>query len=122
MAVTSTLYNSALNGGRTSRYGDAVMVVMDGLAFMTTAQDLQQASSWSRSRQSSGSAHKDRMTFAGRFETMLARNGSGCATKGSNRVLGQIVKVMKQNGMDILEWQVPPNIFEDMEAKKSGGR
>ncbi len=118
MANNLTLFTSALNGARTSRYGDAVMVVMENIAFMTTAQDMQMASQWARSKQTLGSVHKDRMAFAGRFETIIGRTGGGCATKGSNKILAVIVRTMEQNGMDIKEWQIPPNIFEDMEVKK----
>lgn len=117
-SITPTIHASALNGARTSRYGDAVMVVMENIAFMTTAQDYQMAVQWGRSKQTLGNVHKDRMAFAGRFETIIGRSGSGCATKGSNKVLGIIVKTMEQNGMDLKEWMLPPNLFEDMEVKK----
>lgn len=118
MANILTLHASATNGARISRYGDAIMVVMESIAFMTTAQEYQMAMQWARSKQSLGNIHKDRVAFAGRFETLIGRSGGGCATKGSNKVLGLIVKTMEQNGMDIKEWMLPPNLFEDMEVKK----
>ena len=116
--VSQTLHQNALNGGRVSRYGDAVMVVMESIAFFTTAQDFQMGSQWARSKQSLGSANKDRMAFANRFETVVARVGSGIATKGSNKVLSKLVAAMEIAGMDLKEWSIPHNLNESMEVEK----
>ena len=116
--VSQTLHQSAFNGARTTRYGDVVLVVMESISFFTTAQDFQMASQWARSKQSLGSANKDRSAFANKFETLVARTGSGVATKGSNKVLAKIVEQMETAGMDLKEWMIPHNIHESMEVVK----
>ena len=88
-------------------------------AFAVTAQDLQVANSWARSRASLGNINRDRSAYTDRFDTMLARTGSGLASKGSRPTLARIVNGMKANGVDLNEWQVPHNVFESVEMKKS---
>ncbi len=52
------------------------------------------------------------------FDTVLARSGSGIATKGSRSVLAMIVKGMEKNGLQMGDWSVPHNINESVEVKK----
>ncbi|HVT36769.1 MAG TPA: hypothetical protein VHE37_14360, partial [Nevskiaceae bacterium] len=88
------------------------------IAFFTTAQEMQIASQWARSKQSLGNPNKDRSAFAGKFETLVARTGSGITTKGSNKVLQGVVQAMEAAGMDLREWAIPHNLWESMEVKK----
>ena len=119
MKASSTLFAGATAGGcRTARYGDFVVITLQSAAFAVTAQDLQQAEAWARSRSSLGSPHRDRSAFMDRFETLLARGGSGVATKGGRAVLARIVKGMEANGIQINEWAVPHNINESVEVQK----
>ena len=73
---------------------------------------------WARSRASLGNPHRDRSAFVDRFDTVLARSGSGIATKGSRPVLAMIVKGMEKNGLQMGDWSVPHNINESVEVKK----
>ena len=118
MPDTPTILGSATNGARTSRYGDIVLVVMENIAFITTAQEFQAVSQWARAKQSLGNKHKDRAAMVGRFETLVGRQGGGCATKGTNKVLQGVVKSMEQSGFDIKEWVLPPTLWEAIEIKK----
>lgn len=105
-------------GGRTSRYGDFVVVTMSAAAFVATAMEYQRVQTWARARASLGNAQRDRTAFTDRFETLLARSGCGLATKGSRQVLSLIVKGMEQNGLPTNEWSVPQNLNEGVEIKK----
>lgn len=118
MPDTPTILASATNGTRSSRYGDIVLVVMENIAFITTAQEFQSVSQWARAKQSLGNKHKDRAAMVGRFETLLGRQGGGVATKGTNKILQGVVKSMEQSGFDIKEWILPPTLFEEIEIKK----
>lgn len=105
---SSTILDSVMaQGGRTSRYGDVVVVTMHAGAFATSAMQFQAAQLWARSRRSCGVAQRDRMAFADRFESMLGRSGSGIATRGGKRALHQIISTMIQGGMVMDGWQVP---------------
>jgi hypothetical protein len=77
-----------------------------------------QAQNWARGRMSSGSASRDRSAFVDHIATVLARNGSGVATKGSRPVLANIVKSMKANAMMMDEWNIPHNLNESVEIQK----
>lgn len=118
MADTPTILSSATNATRASRYGDIVFVVLETIAFVTTAQEWQATSQWARAKQSLGNKHKDRAAMVGRLETLLARQGSGVPTKGTNKVLQGVVKTMEQSGFDLKEWLLPPTLFESIEIKK----
>lgn len=95
-----------------------MVVTLQSAGFAVTAQELQTAEAWARSRASLGNAQRDRSSFIDRFETILARCGSGFASKGSRAVLAHIVKGMQQNGIEIKEWSVPHNTFESVEVQK----
>ena len=115
----STIYARLIaDGCRQARYGDFVIVTMPSTSFAVTAQELQGANSWARARASMGNVTRDRTAYTDRFETILARTGSGLASKGSRPTLARIVTGMKQNGVDMNEWMVPHNVFESVEVKK----
>lgn len=118
MRSLTLLQSACLPACRTTRYGDFVVVTLQSAAFVTPAMDFQQAEAWARSRSSLGSTHRDRGAFLDRHETLLARNGSGIATKGARAMLARLVKGMEQCGMDAKEWSVPHNIFESVEIQK----
>lgn len=119
MTAALTLLAGATDGGcRRARYGDFVIVTLQSAAFAVTAQDLQIAENWARSRTSLGNAHRDRTAFIDRFETILGRVGAGIASKGSIPVLARIVKGMTANGVQLSEWSIPHNINESVEVKK----
>lgn len=119
--MANTIFDSVTKGGRVSRSADMVVVLLPAMGFVTTAQDFQQAQQWARSRQSSGVPQNDRTAFVARFETIIGRNGSGIATKGSPKVLRELAKGMKQQGLTPEDWMIPPNLGEEaalMPAKK----
>ena len=115
---TTILMSVFAGGGRTSRYGEYTVVFMNACAFITTPMEFVQAQNWARGRVTTGSAVRDRAAFVDHISTVLARNGSGIATKGSRPVLANIVKSMKANAMLMDEWSIPHNIFESVEIKK----
>ena len=115
----SIMDNVLANGGRVTRAGDLAVVYMQGSAFATTAVDFQAAQQWARSKPGHELPHKDRQVFIARFETIIGRNGSGIATKGSNKVLQRVVKAMEQMGLTVDDWMIPDNIdAEEIEVKK----
>ncbi|HVT36270.1 MAG TPA: hypothetical protein VHE37_11825 [Nevskiaceae bacterium] len=103
-------------GFRRARYGDFVVITLSNGAFAVTAQDMMMVETWARGRTSFGNAQRDQTAFTDRFDNVLARSGSGIATKGSRPVLARIVAGMMANGIDIKEWSVPHNINESVEV------
>lgn len=119
MAANLNLLLSAFSGGgRTSRYGDFVVVTMTASAFVATTIEYQQVQTWARARASLGNVQRDRTAFTDRFDTLLARSGSGIATKGSRQVLARLVKGMELSGLQLGDWSIPQNVNESVEIKK----
>lgn len=119
MADPQTLLLSAFSGGSTSsRHGDFVMVKFPATTFAASAMDFHLVRTWARGRLSLGNPQRDRVAFIERFETLLARGGSGIATKGNRPALRQLVSGLTQVGIAIGEWSVPHNIDESMEVKR----
>jgi len=76
------------------------------------------AQNWARGKMSSGNAQNDRSLFTDRFETLLARSGSGIATKGSRATLRGIVAGLTQLGVQMSGYSVPININESVEIER----
>lgn len=117
--MSNTILTSVLaNGGRVSRYGDFTILRMHATAFAATPIELMQHQNWARGRISSGNANRDRTAFTDRFDTIVARSGSGLRTKGSRGLLQRIVKSMKANGLILSEWSIPHDLNDGVEIKK----
>lgn len=115
--MSKTLLDSAFNGGRSSRNGDLIVVMLPSQSFVTNAQEFMQAQQWARSKQSNGNPNRDRAAFIERFETLIARNGSGVATRGNPKVLQRMVGVMEQQGMPLDEWMIPRFVDDEIKRK-----
>lgn len=119
MPLNQNLLLSAFSGGgRSTRYADFVVVTLPAGAFVATAMEFQQAQTWARARASMGNAQRDRSAFMDRFETLLARSGSGVATRGNRQALSRLVSGMLQGGLQLEGWSVPTNLNESVEIKK----
>lgn len=117
--MANSMMDNVLSGGRVSRAGDLAVVYLQACAFATTSQDYQQVQQWARSKTGSDVPNRDKAAFIARFETIIGRNGSGIATKGSNKVLAKMVKAMEQMGLTPEDWMIPPNLDADeIEVKK----
>ena len=117
--MATTVFMSVFaTGGRIARYGEFSIVYMHTGAFITTPIELLQHQNWARGRTSSGNAVRDRTAFTDRFETLLARVGSGLSTKGSRGLLQRIVKAMAAAAVPLESWNIPLNLNETMEMKK----
>lgn len=119
MADPLNLLLSAFSGGCTSsRLGDVVVVKFPASTFAASALDFKMVQNWARARLSLGNANRDRSAFVDRFENVLARSGGGVATRGNRPALKYIVRALTQAGTDMLQWSVPHNINDSMEATK----
>ncbi|MGH8517980.1 MAG: hypothetical protein ACREUE_11025 [Panacagrimonas sp.] len=122
MADPLNLLLSAFSGGGSSaRLGDIVVVKFPASTFAASALDYKMVQNWARGRLSLGNANRDRSAFVDRFENVLARSGGGVATRGNRPALKYIVKGLTLSGMDMLQWSVPHNINESMEAQRRPG-
>jgi len=121
--ATKSILDSALNGGRATRNGDLVVIIMPSQSFVTTAQEYLIAQQWGRSKQSNGIPNRDRAAFIEKFETLIPRNNSGLAPRGNPKVLKRMVGDMEQLGMILDEWAIPRNLDDDgMKPRKKAAQ
>lgn len=115
MAVKQmTLYQSATGRLRVSRVGGLTMLVVDGqgLALCLTA-DFSPIEKWAKSKPSGPNATIDMGKIMEKLDVMVCRPGTTfAATRGSTKPLQSIVKEMRAAGMDIKEYQLPPELKE----------
>lgn len=117
--MSSTILHSVMaSGGRAVRYGEYTMVLMQAGTFITSPMEFVQMQNWARARMSTGNPVRDRASFMDRFDTVLARSGSGLATKGNRVALQRIIKAMTANSVPLEEWTIPHNINESVEIAK----
>jgi len=114
MAASQDLFTSAMSGGNIRRYGEMVVVAMPNMGMVTSHQELRNAQAWARGKLAGGPVHKDRARFVERFETVIGRVGSGCATRGGNKALGALIVIMKQSGMNLDAWMIPRWLMDEV--------
>ena len=116
--MSATILTSVFaHGGRATRYGEFIIVTMHSCAFVTTPMEFHSNQNWARARVSTGNAVRDRTLFVDRFDTVIGRDGSGIANKGSPMVLQRIVKAMKTAAVFMEGWNVPLGSVEIAKPK-----
>lgn len=110
-----SLYESARGKLRVSRVGGLTMLVVDGqgLALAPTA-DFSVVEKWAKSKGAGPNATIDMGKIIERLEVLVCRPGTTFAsTRGSTKPLEAVVKEMKAAGMDLKEYQLPPELKGD---------
>lgn len=108
------IYTSAMRKGSVQRYGKLVMVVMAGEGAVLVPQlEWATTQKWAMSKNATGAPMRDRQMLFDRLEAFVSRPGSFISTKGNHKALADIVKAMKENGLDPKEWVLPPDLRED---------
>jgi hypothetical protein len=111
MARTLTLYEGATNRARIAKQGEIVQIVIDGAgAMVVETSDFLGAQKWAQSKPSTGNLLSDRGRFLERFSVLISRPGSLSATRGSDKPLKNLARMMKAGGFDLNEWNLPPEI------------
>lgn len=113
MAVKQlTLYESARGRLRVSRIGGLTMLVVDGqgLALCLTA-DFSPVEKWAKSKGAGPNATIDMGKIIERLDVLVCRPGTTFAgTRGSLKPMEAVVKEMRAAGMDLREYQLPPEL------------
>lgn len=106
-----SLYQAATSGGRVAKQGPLVQFILDGNgAMVTSTMDWAMAEKWANSKSSTGIRATDRNRFLDQIPTLAARPGSFIGTRGSTKPLTDLCILMKNNGYDLKEWALPPEL------------
>ena len=107
-----TLFQSATGKLRISRVGPLTQLVIDGqgLAFCLTA-DFLPVEKWAKSKQAGPNATIDSGKMLEKIDVVIARPGTSFAsTRGSIKPLEAVAKAIRAAGMDLKEFQLPPEL------------
>lgn len=107
-----SLYESAAARLRISRLGALTMMVVDGqgLALCLTA-DFLPVEKWAKAKAAGPNATIDMGKIVDKIDVLVARPGTTFAsTRGSIKPLEAVVKAMKSAGMEVKEFQLPPEL------------
>jgi hypothetical protein len=111
-----SLFQSACGKLRISRMGALTMLVVDGqgLALALTS-DFAVVEKWAKSKGAGPNATIDTAKVIEKLDVLVCRPGTTFAsTRGSTKPLESIVKAMVANGMDVKEYQLPPELKDAM--------
>lgn len=111
------MFTVAMGGGTIRRFGEMAVVTLPGAALVTSRDDLQKAQRWARSRNTSGQETEDRVQLLAQLETLIAHADSASVTRGAQPLLTKLVKRMREEGMDLQVWRIPPPVLEALEAE-----
>ncbi|MCK5859786.1 hypothetical protein [Abyssibacter sp.] len=98
------------DGGRMTRFGDFVVCRLSTGSFTVTSLEFQPIRMWAHAKLSTGNVVRDRALFVDRFQTLLARKGSGIATRGNREALKRLARGLQQMGIAMGEWSVPHDL------------
>lgn len=111
MARNLSLFESSTKRGRIVRQGDLVQIIMDGGgAVVAPMQDFIVAQKWAQAKPASGNPVTDRGRFLEQLPVLVARPGSFAGTRGNERQLATVARLMRQAGYDLGEWMLPPEL------------
>lgn len=104
-----TLLENALQRGRVTVSGHVAVWVVDGQgAAAMPADEWRPAEKWAASRRGGAVAQRDRQVLLERISTLVTRTGTTfTSTRGSQKALDALQKLMKSGGFDLNEWRFP---------------
>lgn len=113
--LPKTVLEAAIGNGSVRRFRDFALVVLDGEGALCVPNDIWlPAASWATSRTPSGNRMRDRMSLLQRLEVLVTRRGTAVvSTTGAPLRLARLRDVMKREGLDVGEWNFPPQAVLD---------
>ena len=107
-----SLFQSAAGKLRISRLGPLTMLVIDGQGLgLCLTGDFSPIEKWAKSKGQGPNATIDAAKIIEKVDVLVCRQGTTfAATRGSTKPLESIVKAMRQAGMDLKEFSLPPEL------------
>ena len=122
--VPKTLLQAAQGGAQTKRYRDFVIAYFEGEGAIAVPNPIwQPAASWAGGRQPSGNRMRDRGLLLQRLDVLLTRRGTTVtSTTGGLIPLARLRNAMKSEGVDIKDWNFPPDDVLDKALDPGSGK
>jgi hypothetical protein len=122
--VPKTLLQSAQGGAQTKRYRDFVIAYFEGEGAVAVPIAIwTPAASWAHGRQPSGNRLRDRTGLLQRLDVLVTRRGTTVtSTTGGMVPLARLRNSMKGEGVDLKEWNFPPDSVLDAALDPNAGK
>ena len=113
--VPKTLLQSAQGGGQTKRYREFVIAYFEGEGAVAVPIGVwTPAAAWAHGRQP-GNRMRDRGALLMRLDVLVTRRGTtATSTTGGMIPLARLRNAMKSEGLDLKEWNFPPDSVLDL--------
>jgi hypothetical protein len=113
--IAKTLLEAAQGGAQTKRHRDFVVAHFNGEGAIAVPNAVwMPAAAWANANTPSGNRLRDRGLLLQRLDLYVTRRGTTVATTtGSPYSLGKLRNLMKQEGLDIKDWNFPPDQILD---------
>jgi hypothetical protein len=106
-----SLFETATRGARVVRQADLTTMIIDGGgAMIMETLEFGAAYKWAQAKNTSGSVLNDRNKFFERITVLVSRPGSFQTTRGSDKALRNMARLMKASGLELNDWNLPPEI------------
>jgi len=115
LIVPKNVLEAALGNGSVRRFRDFSLVLFDGEGALSVPNDVWlPAAAWARSKSPSGNRLRDRFQLLQRLEVLVTRRGTAIiSTNGAHLRLARLRDAMKQEAIDLKEWNFPPDEILD---------
>ena len=111
LLIPKNVLEAAVGNGTIRRFRDFALVMFDGEGAIAVPNDVWlPAAAWARSRSPSGNRLRDRFQLLQRLDVLVTRRGTSMiSTNGAHLRLARLRDSMKQDGVDLKEWNFPPD-------------
>lgn len=111
LMVPKNVLEAAVGGGQIRRFREFAIVFFEGEGAICVPNDVwQPVASWALARQPSGNRLRDRTLLLQRLDILVTRRGTAMvSTTGAHLRLARLRNAMKTEGIDIKEWNFPPD-------------
>jgi hypothetical protein len=122
--VPRNLLQAAQGGAQTKRYREFVVAYFEGEgAIAVPIAVWTPAASWAHGRQPSGNRMRDRGMLLQRLDVLVTRRGTTIvSTTGGMVPLARLRNAMKMEGVDLKEWNFPPDQVLDLALDPNAGK
>ncbi len=122
--VPKSVLEAAQGGAQTKRFRDFVVAHFEGEGAIAVPNAIWlPAAAWANARQPSGNRMRDRGMLLQRLDVLVTRRGTTVvSTTGGMIPLARLRNAMKSEGVDLKEWNFPPDEVLDKALDPGGGK
>ncbi|GAC1623560.1 MAG: hypothetical protein NVS9B10_08640 [Nevskia sp.] len=115
LMIPKNVLEAAVGNGTIRRFREFALIMFDGEGAISVPNDVWlPAAAWARSRSPSGNRLRDRFQLLQRLDVLVTRRGTSMiSTNGAHLRLARLRDAMKQDGVDLKEWNFPPDEILD---------